>query len=635
MKNSLIIFFILAVLALGFSHTAQDSGTLLASAQLQQGTTVVGTCDCTGFKVTATKLSPAVVPAGGCGYQLAISQTYTTTPPVHVPKGVRVTTQSPVTFQSVLSLTSMTQSPATVPNGATTVQWNTNTQLPNGSGSQPLANILLNPNGVSPQHLLVEWLDEDGVTMCRATLDLDCPCRNATAVAPPQDICEGQTATVTLSPTPLPGAQVTWYKATAPCPAPIPSNGTPTTGWTVAQIGGNTCNTNQLTQTTCYQAVITEGPNCTYTSSVATVNVRHVPSLANLTPPHNLCHTGTNSFTLINPYTTANPNEVNWEFFNGSTWQLVGTGTSYTTPTLTDQGTCRFASYLYRVRVGNTACGFLTQTLPIQVDHLVEDPPNSGSLQANPAGTAAAPLCYKQATKIDVLNLCGEVDKWEQSTDGGLTWSLVPGAGTTTHYWTPELTQTTIFRVTVKNGACPSVSKTITINVKPQLAVTLTSSSNMLCPGPVTLTAHPPAGYPPPFTYTWFRNGVQIGVPTAVPTLTVTQPGNYRVVISDPNCGTAKSNVIRIYPRPTIVITGPYGMCQGGSVTLSANVIGGDPSCQYSFSWSANQGNWTGTGQTVTVTPNLSPGGSITYSVTTSCAGCTLNATHTVTRCPP
>lgn len=626
MKHCLSIFITLSLLMPEAGHSAP------LPTPSPTGTPVTATCDCDSFKITATKLPPGpTVPAGDCVYNLMISQTYPTGG--HVPKGIKLTALSPTTFATVIagpvvSSAGFTQTPPTIPPVSATVQWYGGT-LPNNSTPQSLATIVLNANGVSPQQILVEWLDEDGITMCHATLTLNCPCKVADAVPAKTDICFGQTTTVTLNPAPPSTALVTWWKAPAPCPPPIPSNGTPTTGWQVAQVGGNTCNTNVLPNSTCYQAVITEGPTCAYTSHVATVNVGQVPSLANLTPSHNLCHSGMEAFTIINPYTTANPGDVYWEQFVGGIWQPRGTGQSYTTPTLTDNGIFCSDSYLFRVRVGNPGCGYLIQQLPIQVDHLSD----AGTLVATPPG----PLCYKQATKIKATPKCGVVVGWEQSTDGGTTWTSILGAGTTMDYWTPELTTTTIYRVTVKNGTCGPVTNTITVNVKPQLAVSLSSNGTVLCPGPITLTAQPPNGYPPPLTYTWYRNGVYVSGPSTSPTLVVNQPGNYRVVISDPACGTAKSNVISIYPQPKVLISGPCGICQGKTITLQAVVTGGDPSCVYTFNWSASPGTWTGSGQTVNVSPTLASGASITYNVTATCAGsgCTVPARLIVTRCPP
>jgi hypothetical protein len=461
--------------------------------------------------------------------------------------------------------------------------------------------------------------------MCRAILNLDCPCRNANAVAANQNLCAGQTTTVTLNPLPQAGSLVTWYKANAPCPAPIPPSGTPTTGWQVAQIGGNTCNTNQLFQSTCYQAVITEGPSCTYVSNPTTVNVAQVANLGNVNP-QTLCKSGFNTFSITDPYLVAHPNLVTW-LLNGIP---VASGvTTFTTPTLTATAAtdCPAHIYNYSVAVANSGCGQQSKNLPVTVFHESD----AGVLTASPTG----PLCYDQATKIHAAPVCGQVTKWEESTGGPLgPWSFIPGAGNTTDFWTPELLVTTWYRVTVANGICPAKTVMIKIEVKPKLAVTLTSNGTVLCNTPITLTAQPPIGYPQPVFYTWFRNGVQIASSSLSNTFgPVTLPGNYRVVITDPACGSAKSNVIRIYPKPVVVISGPCGICQGKTIKLQASVVGGDPACSYTYNWSAP--GFTATGQSVNVSPNLPAGGSITYTVTTSCAGCTISAQHTVVRCPP
>lgn len=632
MKTCLILSLMLSLLAFGAGRPAHVSGgatTTDAPAEQQQQngvppTPVVGVCDCQGFTVSAVRTRDS---QGRCVYRLMISQLHPAGG--HVPKGIRLTFTSPVTFNAVTPgplVTGATQTPANAAN-ATSVEWffNTAATLPNSSTPQWLADIVVNSNGVSPQQLLVEWLDEDHIVMCRATLTLQCPCKTVQATAGDDDLCIGQTTNITLAPPPAAGAQIVWYKANAPCPPPVPPTGTPPAGWQVAQVGGISYNTNVISQSTCYQAVITESGSCAYTSSLTTVNVSQVPSLAGLTAaPTVFCQTGSSTFSLINPFTTAFPNQVFWEFWNGTAWTQVATNVqTYTTPQLTaiNPQDCLFRLYQYRVRVGNTACGVLTSPLDIRVDHVSE----AQNLTANPAG----PLCYDQATKL-TLQTCGQVTLWEQSTDGGVTWTTIAGAAPTKNYFTPELLQTTKFRVTVKNGSCGPVNQSIDVQVKPKLAVSLAANTNVLCPGPVTLTATP--SYTAGVTYTWFRNGQLMSPPTTTtPTRPITQPGNYSVVVNDPACGTAQSNVITIYPPPVVSVSGPCAVCQGGSVTLTANVAGGDPACQYNFNWSAP--GWTATG--VTVTPPLpAPNSSMTYTVAATCGSCIAVGTHTITRCP-
>jgi hypothetical protein len=639
MKTFLAIAVTLLALTLGVSWPALRAPAPAASAQTQPGTTVTGTCDCDGFKVTATKVINA---SGSCTYQLTFSQTYPTAGPVHVPRGIRLTTTAPVTFQSVTGgNTGMTQVPAIVTPGSTTVQWNSSTPLPNGAPAQLLATVTVNPNGVSPQVLTFAWLDETGVVMCRAKLNLECPCKTTTATPNNPNLCAGQTTTVTLSPTPQSGAQVVWYKA-APlsngqCPPPIVPPNVPL-GWTVAQVGGNTCNTNVLTQTTCYQAVVTDGPNCTYASNVTSVYVGQIANLGTVTqtpPGTQFCKTagtnGTVTFNVTDPFLLANPGLITWLGPNG---QPVASGvTTYTTTTLTATAAndCPFQFYPYTIKVTDPGCGVQTRTFPITVWHEPAASP--------PVAAPAGPLCYDQATKINLPVSCGTVSLWEQSTvSQNGPWTPVAGAGSTVNYWTPELLQTTWYRATVANGVCPPYTTTaLQVQVKPQLAVTLTSSGTMLCPGAVTLTAQTPTGYPPPLTYKWYRNGVLVAT-TNSPTFTATQPGTWRVVVTDPACGSAKSNVVRVYPRPVVNITGPCGTCQGKTITLKANLIGGDPNCAYTYNWTstATGSASLGNGSTLTVTaPPPAAGASVTYSVTVNCSGCTVVATHTVTSCPP
>jgi hypothetical protein len=329
---------------------------------------------------------------------------------------------------------------------------------------------------------------------------------------------------------------------------------------------------------------------------------------------------------ITDPYLVAHPGLISWIDPAGV---VVSQGTvMFTTPVLSalTANDCPNRVYPYKVAIADSGCGPQTQSLPIAVDHESE----AGALQATPPQ-----VCYKQASKIKLPSKCGLVTGWEQSINNGVTWTPIPGAGTTSDYWTPELLVTTMFRVTVQNGSCGPVTSQITVNVKPQLTATLSTNSNVLC-GPVTLTAQVPTGYPPPLTYRWYRNGILINTTTSpVNTLSVTQPGNYRVVVDDPACGKAKSNVITIYQKPTIIISGPCGICQGGSISLKAVITGGDPNCPYNFNWSTNPGTWTATGQTVSATPNLAPGGTITFNVTATCGGCTISASQVVTRCPP
>src|SRR4029079_12218818 len=84
--------------------------------------------------------------------------------------------------------------------------------------------------------------------------------------------------------------------------------------------------------------------------------------------------------------------------------------------------------------------------------------------------------------------------------------------------------------------------------------------------GTVTLTAYPAGG-----TYLW-SNGATTRA------ITVNATGNYGVTVTDANgCKNATSQAVTVNPLPVVSITpsGPTTLCQGGTVTLTANPAGG------------------------------------------------------------
>lgn len=148
----------------------------------------------------------------------------------------------------------------------------------------------------------------------------------------------------------------------------------------------------------------------------------------------------------------------------------------------------------------------------------------------------------------------------------------------------------------------------------------ITAGSNSpICAGQplnLTTTANPAGAY----TYAWtgpngFTSVVQN--PTiAAPTITAA--GNYTVVVTIPNCGTANgTTAVVVNPGPTITVP-PITICQGGSGTLTASssTAGG------TWTWSL-AGNILGSGSTLSVNPTTST----TYTVEYNVNGCTGTST--------
>ncbi|WP_299584638.1 PKD-like domain-containing protein, partial [uncultured Sunxiuqinia sp.] len=86
----------------------------------------------------------------------------------------------------------------------------------------------------------------------------------------------------------------------------------------------------------------------------------------------------------------------------------------------------------------------------------------------------------------------GNVIQWEQSLDGGNTWSVIPGTAGVTSYDYTDLPSTTLFTALVGNASCGNVySSTSRVTVIPAFTPEITVSRGDLCAGePVILTAN-------------------------------------------------------------------------------------------------------------------------------------------------
>lgn len=114
---------------------------------------------------------------------------------------------------------------------------------------------------------------------------------------------------------------------------------------------------------------------------------------------------------------------------------------------------------------------------------------------------------------------------WEQSTNGGATWTPIAGANAV-NYSPGVLTQTTQYRRIVSTSLCSgpfgSTSNVVTITVNPDAKALFLPTDTIKCPPFVITTAvvnlQPSAANS---QYIWYANGVQIGTGTAFPGYTI------------------------------------------------------------------------------------------------------------------
>ena len=279
-----------------------------------------------------------------------------------------------------------------------------------------------------------------------------------------------------------------------------------------------------------------------------------------------ICNSGTTSLSA-----TTNTGTINW-YSVSSGGTSIGTGTLFTTPTLTSNTT-------YYVDATNNACTTPTRT-PVQV--IVNTSPIVTFSPAN-------------------LAFCSGVTS-NLSASGATSYTWNTGATTASISLTPNTP--TVYSLTAsKNGCFTTKTASITINNLP--TITASASSSAICLGnPVTLTASGAS------TYTW-SNGITNGTPFT-PSLATT----YSVTGTDGNgCKKSTTKTVNVNNLPTITVNASSSaVCLGNAVTLTASGAS-------TYTWSNGITNGT----------PFTPSVATTYSVTgTDANGCKNSTTKTV-----
>ena len=122
----------------------------------------------------------------------------------------------------------------------------------------------------------------------------------------------------------------------------------------------------------------------------------------------------------------------------------------------------------------------------------VSTPPNGGT--AAPANNLF--ICEGDPTTVNLTGQDGNVNKWQMSTNGGLTWTDI--ASTATSLPTGNLNATTWFRAVVSKPGCNAPGQIVNsvhavVSVVPKTgpgAITVTGAPAFICSGSVTLTAN-------------------------------------------------------------------------------------------------------------------------------------------------
>jgi hypothetical protein len=272
------------------------------------------------------------------------------------------------------------------------------------------------------------------------------------------------------------------------------------------------------------------------------------------------------------------------------------------------------------------------------------DPSDIGADEiSSGAGKVNADASVCSGSNGATLTLTGSVGvtsitRWEQSIDGGTSWTTI--ANTTTSYTYLNLTQTTLFRAVVNTAACSNVSSgaaTITVNSAPSITAQPSTVAQSTCLntafGTPTISITTSAASP---TYQWFSNtsnsntgGSPVGTNSASYTLPNNVPGQtfYYCIVTSGVCPSTSdvSAAMTVNALPTITLTDLFAdsVCFSTSTQNSVLEFTGttNGANQYSITWLT-----TPTNSFAPVTLATLPSSPITIVVP---ASATANSTYT------
>ncbi len=488
--------------------------------------------------------------------------------------------------------------------GTHSFSWSPNTGVSNGSAANM---FVLNPTSTTT-YTVSHTLTQNGCTST-STKDVTVTVNGANPgtlnVTGNTTLCSGNSTTLTASTTGSTGT-VTY--------AWSPSTGLNTT--TGATVTASPTTTTTYTVT----ATATQGACSSSTTEQITVTV-YDALVAPVVENQTRCGAGTVTFTVSNP---VEGQTYTWKSMTGS---VLGTGTSFTTPSLS-------ANTSYKVQASNPACGAGSDVV---VSAIIVNT----TLTINSV-TSDQTICPNQAIYLSISSTpsSGAVLSWDWNPDAG----IIEGDGSSTIRVRPETTTTYTVQVTATNTvngvtctASDSRDVTVTVNT-PVAGTTSVTGPTSICEGEsATLTANT-TGYVGGMSYQW-SPGTTLNTTTGVSVIaTPTSNTTYYVtatatnVVNGVSCtATSSSSIIytvNVTPMPTI--TAPANkdqtVCAGGQIesiqfSCSNNCTVTESNLPAGLNFNSNIGLITG---------RPTESGTYTITVSNDCGSVTASGTITV-----
>lgn len=320
-----------------------------------------------------------------------------------------------------------------------------------------------------------------------------------------------------------------------------------------------------------YSVTIKDGNNCTTT---LTANITQPAPIQNtLTLVHATCNTFTNGQASSNLSGGTPAYSYTWLPVNAFASSVSGLGVGNYTLIVKDSKLCTF-----------------TQTFSIN---------------------QPTPITFTTTHK----------DEFCINADGTATVNVGGGNGPYTYSWSTTPVQTTSVATGLAAGTYSyfvtdanncKVSGAVTIGNTSTMTASIPSKTDVTCNGLCNGTATAGiSGGSGPYSYQW------IGIPSATLSgITGLCPGQYTVKVTDnTGCYTTASTTITEPPPLSYSISGTNILCYGQSSALTGSVSGGTPG--YTYNWQPGSLN----GVSVTVTPTVTTGFSLTVTDSKGCTG--------------
>jgi gliding motility-associated-like protein len=347
--------------------------------------------------------------------------------------------------------------------------------------------------------------------------------------------------------------------------------------WEFSQDGGvtwitiiNTTTTqayNNLTTATIYRALVQSGVCSQQYSAQSVISIDAQPAGGTLYSDITVCG-GSNSGTLtlvghvgsISNWESSTDGGLTWGSIANTTYQENYLNVAMTT--------------MYRVIVTSGVCPMDTSNA---ITITVDAPSVGGTVSMDDTVCAGA-----NGATLTLSGETGSVTGWELSNDGGVTWVNIANTSTSQAYM--NLTTTSMYRVRVANGVCPSTtSDTATITVDPIVDAGTLSGQTTVCAninnGQLDLTGYSGSIVSWELSndggVTWIPNGNTAASETFT---NLTDTMWYRVVLASGVCGGDTSNIQVVFVDPNTVpgtTTVDDTVCSGsnaGTVYLAGQV---------------------------------------------------------------